>query len=48
MIYFFNTVKEDLAPFVLEVTKAKHRFSRKLTKGIFSKRWSNKIFKIFN
>ena len=34
---FFNTVKEDLAPFVLEVTKHKQRFSRKLTKGIFHK-----------
>ncbi len=32
---FFNKVKEDLAPFVLEVTSKKERFSRKLTKGLF-------------
>lgn len=49
---FFNTVKEDLAPFVLEVTKAKHRFSRKLTKGIFPKdgqiKFSKYLIDVFN
>ena len=35
---FFNTLKEELVPFVLEVTKDKpEKFSRKLTHSVFSK-----------
>jgi carboxypeptidase Taq len=49
---FFNKIKEDLAPFVLEVTKNKQRFSRKLTKGIFPKdgqiKFSIYLMEVFN
>jgi carboxypeptidase Taq len=35
--YFFNKLREELVPFVLEVTKKENRmrFSKKLTKGVF-------------
>ena len=35
--HFFNTLKEELVPFVKEVTSRKPKYSRKLTKGIFPK-----------
>lgn len=35
--HFFNTLKDELVPFVKEATERKERFSRKLTKGIFPK-----------
>jgi carboxypeptidase Taq len=49
---FFNTVKEELAPFVLEITSHKDRFSRKLTKGIFpitgQKEFGKYLMEVFN
>jgi len=49
---FFNTLKDELVPFVLEVTKTKERFNRKLTKANFpkedQKKFSNYLMEVFN
>ncbi len=50
---FFGLIKEDLVPFVQEVTKQKGRkFNRRLTKGVFPKHlqveFSNYLMEVFN
>ncbi|MFU8792398.1 MAG: carboxypeptidase M32 [Acholeplasmataceae bacterium] len=50
---FFNELKDELVPFVLEVTKSnKQRFSRKLTKGEFpiegQKAFAHYLLDVFN
>lgn len=49
---FFNTLKEELVPFVLEVTKTKEKFPRKLTKSLWSidkqKEFSNYLLDVFD
>ena len=40
---FFNALKEELVPFVKEVTSIKHKFSKKLTHGLFPKEEQKKF-----
>ncbi len=49
---FFEMVKEELAPFALEVTKNKQKFNKKLTKGLFDKdsqiKFNTYLMEVFN
>lgn len=49
---FFNTLKEELVPFVLEVTKTKEKFNRKLKNAKFpkdeQKKFSEYLMEVFN
>jgi carboxypeptidase Taq len=50
---FFNTLKEELVPFVLEVTKNnRQKFSRRLTKAVYpkdkQKEFSEYLIEVFN
>lgn len=49
---FFNTLKDELVPFVLEVTKTKEKFNRKLKNAKFpkdeQKKFSEYLMEVFN
>lgn len=49
---FFETLKEELVPFVLEVTAVKQKFNRKLTKAVYptekQREFSHYLMKVFN